>query len=182
MAVIRPQEAGVRSYEGDRTLAEPQKPPRKLRRRVRCTTDLEVGQHVIYSLDSGRRVMFRVLDVHEDKGGRGPVVALLEWRDTEAVPKNPATLPVQDDTRSGRRNEGMGFLLFGSPGDPSERLDCVKQEADSRLGWLRRSGPPNTPRRVSQWVSRWHELDRWFDAEGNLRWLETSPGKGSDGG
>jgi hypothetical protein len=156
-------------------LAEPQPPPRKVKPRVRCETGLIPGQHVIYTLDSGIRILLRVLSIHEDKGGRGPRVALLEWTDDDGIPANPAALPVRPDPRPLRREgEGMGFTLFGSPGDPVDRLQYVEPaQARRLLGVVTiRTRTAPEPRWISGWVSHWKNLDRFFAVDGQVQFSD----------
>ena len=103
--------------------------------RVRCETGLMPGQHVIYTLTPALRILLRVLSIHEDKGGRGPRVALLEWTDVDGIPANPAALPgsPRPHARAAEEGEGMGFTLFGSPGDPVDRLQYVEPAQARRL-------------------------------------------------
>src|SRR4051812_26220930 len=61
------EEALVKAIE---RLDRPQPKARKVAKRVLHETALQPGQHVIYTLDSGRQVLLRVLSIHEDKGGR----------------------------------------------------------------------------------------------------------------
>jgi hypothetical protein len=146
----------------------PQSAPKKVPRRIRCETSLEPGQHVLYELASGSRIMLRVLSIHEDKGGRGPRVALLDWSPNDALPKDPAALTVRADPQARRPGEGMGFLLFGAPGDPGDRLELVPSTRRRTL--IGRSAPPRSDQeRISQWVCRWRDLERWFEDDGTLR-------------
>lgn len=66
----------------------------------------------------------------------------------------------------------MSFTLIGY-GDPVGRLETVGMldpEPEERYGRRTIYG-----HRVSGgWYVRWDELDRWFDADGQLRWPEGS--------
>jgi hypothetical protein len=152
-------------------LAEAQPPPRKVKRRILSETNLVPGQHVIFTMESGHRILLRVLSIHEDKGGRGPHVALLEWQDTDGYPADPSRLGVRPDPRPMRTPpEGMGFTLFGNPGDPVEKLEIISPARERRLfGRLTRSAGDEPPRWTSGWVSHWTDLDRFFADDGQVR-------------
>jgi hypothetical protein len=64
-------------------LQRPQPAAKTVRKRVRCETALEPGQHVIYQLDSGAGILLPVLSIHEDKGDRAPRVVVLDWQSDE---------------------------------------------------------------------------------------------------
>ena len=159
-------------------LGEPLPAPKRIRKRVRSETTLEPGQHVVFSLGSGARIMLRVLSIHEDKGGRGPRVAVLEWAG-DALPKDPSSLAVRRDPLRGvAQPTGFGFILFGNPGDPWERLEIVPPKRPGILARMGRSTPPAAgpeppgagPAGVAMWVSRWDDLDRWFAADGSSQY------------
>ena len=158
-------------------LAEPMPPPKRVRKRVRCETTLEPGQHVVFSLGSGARIMLRVLSIHDDKGGRGPRVAVLDWAGG-AMPKDPSSLAVRRDPRPGvAKPTGLGFILFGNPGDPWERLGIVPVKKPGILSRVARSTPPaGGSAGVAQWVSRWDDLDRWFAPDGSPQYPSTPKG------
>lgn len=73
-----------------RRLLAPQRPPVRVKRRWRQTTDLEPGQHLLFRLKDGRRLLLRVLDVQHQEVSSYPVVMLLRWRDGEPVPAGEA--------------------------------------------------------------------------------------------
>ena len=156
-------------------LAEPMPPPRKVKKRVRCETVLEPGQHLIYTLDSGARVMLRVVGVMADDGGRYPQVAVLDWHGSQPVPRNPGALRVcpsvvhNSAVGKSSMNRGMGFTLTGNPGDPLDRIEFVPSPDKSRFGFRRSSQPFEVPAAISRWGSTWDGLDRWFDPEGAPR-------------
>jgi hypothetical protein len=152
-------------------LQRPQPAAKTLPKRIRCETALEPGQHVMYQLGSGARILLRVLSIHEDKGGRGPRVALLDWHSDELPPPEPDRLPVRENPWARRSGEGMGFLLFGDPGDPVDRLELLPTVAMRGSSSATNSNRTDR-RRVAAWVSRWRDLERWFEDDGTLRWPE----------
>jgi hypothetical protein len=153
------------------SLQRPQPAAKPLPERIRCETALKPGQHVIYRLGSGARIVLRVLSIHEDKGGRAPRVALLDWDSDVLSPPDPDGLPVRENPWAHHSGEGMGFILFGDPGDPVDRLELLQTVHP------RTSSPATTSnradrQRVAAWVSRWRDLERWFGDDGTLRWPE----------
>jgi len=60
-------------------LTSPQPKPAKIRKLYRSTTDWERGELIAYTLQSGKRIIFRVLGVKSDKGGAYPVCEILDW-------------------------------------------------------------------------------------------------------
>lgn len=64
-------------------LTSPQPKQKKIKKRYKSQTDLEVGDAVSYQLNSGEFVIFRVIDHHTDKGGTDPVCELCDWKGKE---------------------------------------------------------------------------------------------------
>jgi hypothetical protein len=64
-------------------LESPMPAPKKVSRRFRNTNDWAVGSVHGYRLKSQQWCLFRVIGHHEDKGGRAPVVELLQWSGPE---------------------------------------------------------------------------------------------------
>lgn len=60
-------------------LSSQQRKQTKIRKPYRSTTDWERGELIAYNLESGKRIIFRVLGVKEDKGGAYPVCEILDW-------------------------------------------------------------------------------------------------------
>lgn len=60
-------------------LSSPQPKQTKIRKPYRSTTDWERGELIAYKLESGKKIIFRVLGVKEDKGGAYPVCEILDW-------------------------------------------------------------------------------------------------------
>jgi hypothetical protein len=134
--------------------------PKRLRRRPRLDTRLEVGQHVVVPLHSGQRnILLRITDVTEDRGGRRPQAVAVEWNGTERQLRKAHRLPSLLDPTPMRDDEALGFTLLGEPGDPVD-LRVVPAATDGR-----------TPMRKwqSRILTKWSELDRFFDAQGRPR-------------
>lgn len=53
--------------------------PKKIRRLFKSDTDWKIGYGVEYRLRSGRYIVFRVIDIHEDRGGRCAIVDIADW-------------------------------------------------------------------------------------------------------
>jgi hypothetical protein len=60
-------------------ITAPQPPSKPVRKRLRSECQWSIGQVVSYDMPSGRKVLFRVIDHHTDKGGTYPVFELLDW-------------------------------------------------------------------------------------------------------
>jgi hypothetical protein len=61
-------------------LVGPPKPITKIKKRYRSTCDWPIGTLVSYQLKSGDFVIFRVGEIHSDKGGDSPAVEFLNWK------------------------------------------------------------------------------------------------------
>lgn len=68
--------------------------PKVVPRRVRATTDLEAGDLVEFKCLSGRLIYLRVLGIHTDRGGSGPIVDVCNWR-RQGVPSKKAISAVR---------------------------------------------------------------------------------------
>ena len=148
-------------------LEQPQKPPRRPRKRPQVTTDLEIGQYLVFTTPQQRRVLLCVRRVSEDQGGRYPVVVLLDWEGVAQLPRDLATVRAARDPRPrARQDEAMGFTLIGSPGDPDGLL-LLPAARRSRLPW--RQSDYDRPRWVSEWITTWTEIDRFIDDSGRPR-------------
>lgn len=62
-----------------RTLTGPQKPPSKIRRPWSHVTDLSPGDVLAYTLPGGKRALFRVAALDEQRVGTAPIVRRLRW-------------------------------------------------------------------------------------------------------
>lgn len=60
-------------------ITSPQPAAKKVRRRVKCECDWQIGEMVAYRLLSGKKIVFRAIDHYNDKGGTYPVCELLDW-------------------------------------------------------------------------------------------------------
>jgi hypothetical protein len=133
--------------------------PKRLRPRTKVDTRLEPGQHVVVSV-CDRSVVLRVTRIHEDKGGRCPVVVVVDWDNDERKLRKTHRLPAALNPSPIREDEAMGFILLGEPSDP-EAIQVLPQTADRR-----------TPARrwQAQVVTTWSGLERFFGPAGELRW------------
>ena len=66
-------------------LASPEPEPKKIPKRFRDDCDWIVGEIIVYKTLSEKKVLFRVIGFHQDKGGKSPVCELLNWRG-DAIP------------------------------------------------------------------------------------------------
>jgi hypothetical protein len=80
-------------------LLSPQPAPRTLKRRLLHDTRFTIGDAILFPLRDGRSVVLVVVDEHIDRGGRAPVVHVLDWiGDGGEVPTREQleTLPTMD--------------------------------------------------------------------------------------
>ncbi|PXX93824.1 hypothetical protein DIT71_03230 [Marinobacter vulgaris] len=61
-------------------LESPQPVAKKVPKRFRDHCEWEVGEIISYTTLSQENILFRVIGYHEDKGGKGPVCELLNWK------------------------------------------------------------------------------------------------------
>jgi hypothetical protein len=73
-------------------LLQPPPQPKRLRPRPKVETRLEPGQHVVAPVRD-REVVLRVTRIHDDKGGRCPVVVVLDWDNDERKLRKAHRLP-----------------------------------------------------------------------------------------
>jgi len=135
------------------TLNTPQPSPRRVKPRVRVTTSLIAGQHVIFRLASGRRLLMRVTRTRSDQGGTYLTAVPLQWDDSQQVPRDAelVALTPHEDGISFRK--WFGLTLFGEPGDPVDRLEVLAARADVSDG--RTAEDADT----SGWAIKWSEID-----------------------
>src|SRR6185437_1608566 len=103
---------------------------------------------------------------HEDKGGRGPVVGLVDWPGG-AVPRRPSALPLVVSPWPdglGKEPAAMGWILFGDPADPTARLQTIADPRRRVVG--KRTRRQGGPERTHRYVGWWKRLDEWFSADG----------------
>lgn len=141
------------------TLLQSPPQPKRLQPRTKVDTRLEPGQYVVVSV-RGRRVVLRVTRIHEAKGGRCPVVVVVDWDNDERKLRKAHQLPAALNPAPLREDEAMGFILLGEPSDP-DAIQVLPQTADRR-----------TPGRrwQAQAVTTWSGLERFFGPDGELRW------------
>lgn len=155
-----------------RVLAEPLPTARPVRKRSKSATALRPGQHFLYELRDGHRVLMRVTEV-ADRGGDYPEVVVLDWRDIRPVPEGRDLARLrphrafETDDQSQLRFHGkyLGFLLSGH-GEPKGRVEVLP---DIGAGWTAAKRWRLDARRASSWVTPWARLDDWFDG-GRPRW------------
>lgn len=159
---------------GKERLDEPQPEPKRLRKRPRRDSALRPGQHLLFQLKNGRQVLLRVQRVVDERSGRRPSVAVLQWDSSQPLPTGKRLLklrPFPDVVpREGWLGERyFGFSVFGP--DPAERLELLPE-----LAPLPR-GATSDYRRTAGWVASWDELDDWFDESGQPTYPQTTGGE-----
>jgi hypothetical protein len=151
------------------TLNEPQPDAKRLRARVKANTNLEPGQHVRWHIGHGKPdAVFRVLDVHLDKGGRHPILLALRWGGSATELHNAHRLDALpggfDPLR--QRELALGFFASGHPTDPTD-LELLDSRNDART--------PNVGLNYRSYVVRWTEMHRFFTATGHAAIPPESP-------
>ena len=142
-------------------LSHPQPDPRRLRARVKVNTNLEPGQHVRWQLGHGKPdVVFRVLEVRQDKGGRYPILLALRWDSSATQLRNAHRLHALpggfDPLR--RREIALGLFASGHPTDPPD-LQLLDSRTDPTT--------PDVGLNYHQYVVPWSEMHRFFTAAGH---------------
>jgi hypothetical protein len=155
--------------KGRHILSQPQPVPKRLRARVKADTSLEPGQHVLWQLGHGKPdAVLRVLDVHQDKGGRHPIVLALRRNGSAGELRNAHRLRALsggfDELR--QREVALGFLACGRPTDPPE-LQLLDSRSDRRT--------PDLGFNYHQYVVPWTEMHWFFTATGHAAIPPESP-------
>ena len=137
-------------------LTSPQPEAKKIRRRVLAECDWQVGELISYRLLSGKLIVFRMISVHTDKGGRSPCFELLDWSG-EAAPSVELLRPIP--IRRGKDRFGTTvtrLLVVGPDTKFKDRLDRLEMKL-----------PPEQTKEVPAAVLLWKELDaqlaEWFE-------------------
>jgi hypothetical protein len=137
-------------------LTSPQPAAKKIRRRVLAECDWQVGELTSYRLLSGKLILFRMIGLHTDKGGKSPTLELLDW--------SGDAVPPEDQLRSMPIRKGKDRF-----GGTVTRLLVVgtNNKLKDRLGRLETTLQPEQTKLVPAAVLRWKELDgklaEWFD-------------------
>jgi hypothetical protein len=140
------------------TLAQPLPAPKKIKKRTKTTTALQVGQHILWNPGFGRpNLLLRVTEIWEDKGGIHPVVVALDYDGSDKALRKAQRLKpiITKDILHTSGKGAFGFILSGSPGDPPD-LHIL----DMRSDWRTPSA------RQQKWVTPWSGLYKWFDTNG----------------
>ena len=95
----------------EQKLAAPPPAPRKIRKRFVDSTDWELGDVYSFRLLSGKSILLHVIGFHQDKGGRAPVCAILDWVGA-AVPGKSALEKL--GYKSAPPPQRLSQFLFGS--------------------------------------------------------------------
>lgn len=136
-------------------LTSPQPEAKKIRRRVLAECDLQTGELISYRLLSGKLIVFRMIGLHTDKGGRSPHFELLDWCG-EVVPSvdRLSSMPI----RKGKDRFGTTvtrLLVVGTNAKFKNRLDRLEMTLQ-----------PEQTKVVPSAVLLWKELDaklaEWF--------------------
>lgn len=138
-------------------ITAPQPPEAKVARERKCECDWEVGELVAWRLDSGRRIVLRVIGHKTDKGGTYPYCEFLDWIGSELPP--PEALKSLD--------KKWGKTQFG--GDVKTLMVVgMNRKWAARAQRLNLQSVPSEKERTAH-VVRWKEIDRiskeWFQLE-----------------
>jgi len=137
-------------------LTSPQPEAKKIRRRVPRECYWQVGELIAYKLLSGKLIVFRMIGLHSDKGGKSPYVELLDWRG-----EGPPSLDVLRSTpiRTGKTSFGRAvtrLLMLGARTKFKDRLDRLEMTLQ-----------PEQTKLVPAAALLWKQLDdrlaEWFD-------------------
>lgn len=113
-------------------------PPRRVEIPTRSPADtrmpspasFDVGEVFSYALESGKKVVLRVVDQVEDRAGASPSVALLDWIGDSPPPVEVLRrLPIREGRREGETFRAI-YMLVDEPGDrcPDERTEIVARD------------------------------------------------------
>lgn len=105
-------------------LLSPQPQPKRVPRRFRATNDWNVGSLHSYALGEKAFCLLRVIGHHVDKGGKFPVVELLDWMGGEIPPVGVlGSLPIRIRTYPNGRRASQFMLGAASLKDfPGGRI------------------------------------------------------------
>jgi hypothetical protein len=135
-------------------LISPQPEPKKVKKRYKSQTDLEVGDAISYLLNSGDFAILRVIGHHTDDGGTHPVCELCDWIGKE-IPslQEIEKLPTVKENHPTTLDRVYSKFILGqlSPKDyPNNRTNLVAKRLHIEL--------KNEP--GGGWVFLWKSLDR----------------------
>ncbi|NLJ54361.1 MAG: hypothetical protein GX344_09540 [Intrasporangiaceae bacterium] len=151
------------------TLETEPRAPQRVRRRKKVDTALQAGQHVLVPVDGGeRQMLLRVTGIQEDKGGRYPVVVVLDWDGSQSQLLAAHRLPsMLSPDKLRRADSDFGFVITG-PSDPTDLqvLPAVSDTATPQRQWQ------------SRFVITWALLGRFLDSQRRPRlWQPSRDGK-----
>jgi hypothetical protein len=141
-------------------LTSPPSAPKRIPKTFRDDCDWKIGEVVVYTTKTGRRLFFWVVGYHEDEGGRAPVCELFAWRGrsmpTKAQLKRVGSRRVHYDRGSVRRAQ---FMI----GRTSEReLPATRVlRTDVRM--------KPVPKLNDYWCFLWSHLDELLRMRFNIR-------------
>jgi hypothetical protein len=133
-------------------LGSSQPAPKKIRPRFRNSTDWELGELIAYTLKSGNKIIFHVVDKHTDRGGTTPICAVLGWKGQEL----PAFWRLKL-SRARRPKAGPSQLMIASSSAgeyPASRLQ--------RTNYSMRLLEPSGPFEITFWRLLDKELEERF--------------------
>lgn len=133
-------------------LQSPQPVAKRVPKRQLAHTDLELGDVATYRLPSGSLTLMRVVDFHEDKGGRFPVYDVLDW--CAPTPPDAATLAALGQ-RLPRRHHTGRFMLMQYRGNA--RPPLAWEKFGRHPGPIPRARPME--RSTTMTVTFWKVLD-----------------------
>lgn len=136
-------------------ITSPQPKEKKVSRRVRCACSWKVGDLVAYRLKSGKRIVFRVLGHHTDKGGTYPECELLDWLGEE-IPSREVLESARVKPNKPRFGHTISHLMVVG----------INKKWSARFEELNLESVPS-PKRRGATVAHAKQLDQfleeWFD-------------------
>lgn len=162
---IKRREAAINKLREQ--LLQPPPAPKRIRKRFKTDTDWKIGYGVEYRLRSGRYIVFRVIGIHEDQGGRSAVVDIADWvgdapAERSAIDGLPRLHTVQClKDPDGRPTDWDGKLALYEHRAGVIPLDRLRVIAtDLRVRANRTGG--------CYFFGGWAELDEYLEEEFNL--------------
>lgn len=109
-------------------LNTPQPAEKRVRKRYVDATDWKLGDVYSFRLQSGKLALLHVIGFHEDRGGRGPVCALLDWTG-ETAPDKKTMKKMKYRAGKGVRRRQSQFLIgsLSARDMPRDRITLVAQ-------------------------------------------------------
>lgn len=115
-------------------ITSPQRAPVKLRRPYINVSPFQIGDAFTYQLASGNLLLFRVVDIHSDRGGTAPVVEVCDWIGSE-TPTHREIQRLRPRTPARSWQAGLFLLFCRKDSDfPASRVHLIGQNVKVNRG------------------------------------------------